>query len=68
MTSNVTSNYHHKLICYLETIQAKEKEATLDSLQVEQERGITVKAHTTSMFYKMNNETYMLNLIDTPVS
>jgi translation elongation factor EF-4 len=34
---------------------------------VEVERGITVKAHTTSMFYKYKGEHYLLNLIDTPV-
>jgi small GTP-binding protein len=40
----------------------------LDSLQVERERGITVKAQTASMLYtdKRTNKTYLLNLIDTP--
>jgi len=38
----------------------------LDKLQVEKERGITVKAQTASMFYEYNGETYLLNLIDTP--
>jgi len=42
------------------------KEQFLDKLQVERERGITVKANTASMFYKQNNSTYLLNLIDTP--
>lgn len=41
-------------------------EQFLDKLQVERERGITVKAQTVSMFYKHNGETYLLNLIDTP--
>ena len=40
----------------------------LDKLQVERERGITVKAQTASLFYDYNGETYLLNLIDTPVS
>lgn len=40
----------------------------LDKLQVERERGITVKAQTASLFYKYKGETYLLNLIDTPVS
>ncbi|PRP88361.1 hypothetical protein PROFUN_03275 [Planoprotostelium fungivorum] len=44
----------------------EEKGAPLDALQVEKERGITVKAHSTSMFYKYNGETYLINLIDTP--
>ncbi|XP_064538886.1 translation factor waclaw, mitochondrial-like isoform X2 [Drosophila montana] len=38
----------------------------LDSLQVERERGITVKAQTASIFYKYKQELYLLNLIDTP--
>ncbi len=42
------------------------KEQFLDKLQVEQERGITVKAQTASMFYTYKGETYLLNLIDTP--
>ena len=40
----------------------------LDSLKVERERGITVKAHTVSMLYTDENtgEDYLLNLVDTP--
>lgn len=39
----------------------------LDSLQVEKERGITVKAQSASLLYRFNDEhTYLLNLIDTP--
>lgn len=38
----------------------------LDKLQVEQERGITVKAQTASMFYEYQGQVYLLNLIDTP--
>lgn len=38
----------------------------LDSLQVERERGITVKAQTASLVYHYNDEDYLLNLIDTP--
>jgi translation factor GUF1, mitochondrial len=41
-------------------------EQFLDKLQVERERGITVKAQTASMFYEHNGITYLLNLIDTP--
>lgn len=39
----------------------------LDKLQVERERGITVKAQTASLFYSHHGEQYLLNLIDTPV-
>lgn len=39
----------------------------LDNLQVEKERGITVKAQSASLLYKYtDNNTYLLNLIDTP--
>ncbi|KAH8396438.1 hypothetical protein KR222_010353, partial [Zaprionus bogoriensis] len=38
----------------------------LDSLQVERERGITVKAQTASIYYRYRHEVYLLNLIDTP--
>ena len=40
----------------------------LDRLQVEKERGITVKAQTVSLFYTHKGTKYLLNLIDTPVS
>ncbi|XP_071731081.1 translation factor GUF1 homolog, mitochondrial-like [Rutidosis leptorrhynchoides] len=42
----------------------------LDKLQVERERGITVKAQTATMFYNYDskdcNQSYLLNLVDTP--
>ncbi|ROT65713.1 hypothetical protein C7M84_016317 [Penaeus vannamei] len=38
----------------------------LDKLQVERERGITVKAQTASVTYEYKGQTYLLNLIDTP--
>ncbi|CAK9833086.1 Translation factor GUF1 homolog, mitochondrial [Anthophora retusa] len=38
----------------------------LDKLQVEKERGITVKAQTASLNYVYNGTNYLLNLIDTP--
>jgi elongation factor 4 len=41
-------------------------EQFLDKLQVEKERGITVKAQSASMFYEYKGTTYLLNLIDTP--
>lgn len=43
-----------------------QNEQFLDKLQVEKERGITVKAQTASMIYTYQGETYLLNLIDTP--
>ncbi len=49
------------------TISDRNKnEQFLDKLQVEKERGITVKAQTASLFYEYEGQTYLLNLIDTP--
>ncbi|XP_014367568.2 translation factor GUF1 homolog, mitochondrial isoform X1 [Papilio machaon] len=45
---------------------SNENAQVLDQLQVEKERGITVKAVTASLNYTYNNESYLLNLIDTP--
>lgn len=46
--------------------ERQKKDQFLDKLQVERERGITVKAQTASMFYEYQGTTYLLNLIDTP--
>jgi len=46
--------------------ERQKKDQFLDKLQVERERGITVKAQTASMFYEHKGQTYLLNLIDTP--
>ena len=42
------------------------KAQLLDSMDLERERGITIKLNTASLKYKYNNEEYLLNLIDTP--
>ena len=48
------------------TIEPGGKKQVLDKLDVERERGITVKAQTCSMLYKYKGEDYLLHLVDTP--
>ena len=42
------------------------KDQVLDSMEIERERGITIKAQTVRLKYKLNNKNYILNIIDTP--
>ncbi len=42
------------------------KDQLLDSMDIERERGITIKLNTVKLQYSYNNEEYILNLIDTP--
>jgi translation elongation factor EF-4 len=46
---------------------AQKNKQVLDRLEVERERGITIKAQTASMFHTHDGHDYLLNLIDTPV-
>src|ERR1700734_3559417 len=57
-----------RLIQYCGGLTAREmKEQVLDSMEIERERGITIKAQTVRLDYKADDgETYVLNLMDTP--
>ena len=46
--------------------KSSDNKQILDKLQVERERGITVKAQTATMVYECEGTKYLLNLIDTP--
>ena len=48
------------------TIAKGGNKQVLDKLDVERERGITVKAQTCSMIYHYKGEDYLLHLVDTP--
>ena len=56
-----------RLLEYTKTVEGKDMQAqVLDNMDLERERGITIKSHAIQMQYQYNGETYILNLIDTP--
>ncbi len=54
-----------RLLEYTKTIEITEGQM-LDDMDLERERGITIKSHAIQMEYQYKGETYILNLIDTP--
>ncbi|MDE5635501.1 MAG: translation elongation factor 4, partial [Muribaculaceae bacterium] len=56
-----------RLLEYTNTVDAKDLQAqVLDDMDLERERGITIKSHAIQMEYALDGQKYVLNLIDTP--
>lgn len=56
-----------RLLEYTNTVSGKDlQDQVLDDMDLERERGITIKSHAIQMAYKKDDEEYTLNLIDTP--
>lgn len=56
-----------RLLEYTKTISQRDMEnQVLDNMDLEKERGITIKSHAIQMEYVQDGEKYILNLIDTP--
>ncbi|WP_317167186.1 translation elongation factor 4 [Blattabacterium cuenoti] len=55
-----------RLLELTKTVSEGNKDQLLDDMDLERERGITIKSHAVQMEYRYKNQVYILNLIDTP--
>ena len=55
-----------RLLDYTNTVANRSEDQVLDNMDLERERGITIKSHAIQMRYEYQGEEYILNLIDTP--
>ena len=56
-----------RLLEFTKTVSEKDLQAqVLDDMDLERERGITIKSHAIQMNYELDGQPYVLNLIDTP--
>ncbi|HET6542860.1 MAG TPA: GTP-binding protein, partial [Chryseolinea sp.] len=56
-----------RLLEFTGTLNERQMEAqVLDNMDLEKEKGITIKSHAIQMNYKLDGQEYILNLIDTP--
>ena len=56
-----------RLLEHTKTVMGKDlQDQVLDNMDLERERGITIKSHAIQMNYRHNGEDFVLNLIDTP--